>query len=134
MDACTQCIHALVLLQWHEHTHAFAPYMHMHGFNSCEPGTDRTNVLESPNAKSNYPTPWESSTMFNNNNLKVFWVPSYWSKSASAMQPIDVGVAFATAGNFQCFAGCAYSANTLNGLYGALMDPLLNSPSSREWC
>ena len=66
--------------------------------------------------------------MFNNNNLKVFWVPSYWSKSASAMRPIDVGEAFATAGNFQCIAGCAYSANTLNGLYGAI-DPLLNTVS-----
>eukprot|EP00731_Ephydatia_muelleri_P011690 Em0006g584a len=92
-------------------------------------GTDRTNVLESPNTNSNYPTPWESSSMFNNDALKVLWVPPYWSKAASAMRPIDVGVAFATAGNFQCFAGCHYSASTLTGMYGAI-DPLLNTVSA----
>ena len=113
---CIFCIHVLVSV-WFISLCA--------SYNS---GTDRTNVLESPNAKSNYPTPWEDSTMFNNSNLKVLWVPPYWSKAADAMQPIDVGVAFATVGNFQCFDGCAYSASKLNGVYGAV-DPLLNTVS-----
>ena len=121
---CTkrQCM-ALLFLHRHAFAHTRMVYI------SNKPGTDRTNVLESPNANSNYPTPWESSSMFNNDALKVLWVPPYWSKTASAMRPIDVGVAFATAGNFQCFAGCHYSASTLTGMYGAI-DPLLNTVSA----
>ena len=87
-------------------------------------GTDRSNVVESPNPLANYPTPWDKSTMFK--GASVLWVPPDWTKVAANMTPLDVALAYASAGNFQCFSGCSYPANTLTGVYGAI-DPLLNT-------
>lgn len=94
----------------------------------CSTGTDRTNIVEIPNANSSYPKPFEqdgaTDGMF---TAELLWTPGTTDKP---MNPKDLVAYFASAGYYRCYAGCSATESVLEK---EQMNQLLNNaPASFE--
>lgn len=87
-------------------------------------GTDRHNIVEIPEPNSNYPSPYENSTMWNNVEVLYKWFDGSGGNGASI--PADVALAFATAGYYTCFSNC----DNRPGNKDELNNLLNNAPAS----
>ena len=91
------------------------------------PGTDRSNIVQTPGPNDNYPIPWDKNSdgnMFGDAEV-------LWSSFAGngAVESEDLAVAMASAGYYHCRTGCgAESVETKEP-----MNQLLNNaPASFE--
>lgn len=92
----------------------------MHPFQSI--GTDRHNMVEIPNPNSNYPVPWENSTMWK--GVELVWKDETWTNS-SALDETDIAVVLASGGYYECYTTgkCTKSMQT----YEPRLNRLLNN-------
>ena len=91
------------------------------------PGTDRHSMVEIPDANSNYPLPWERTSMWRDVEL-VWRNDEKWTVNANQeLSDVDVAVAFASGGYYGCYEDttCDRSLESLT----PRVDKLLNNVS-----
>ena len=86
-------------------------------------GTDRHNIVEIPEPNSNYPTPYELTTMWR--NISILW-RSYTDPNSNGER--NTALAFSSAGYYHCLTGCTESVEDKTQLNNLLN----NAPASFE--
>lgn len=84
-------------------------------------GTDRHNIVQIPGPNSNYPLPYERSTMWD--KIEVL---HKWFNDSATTNSTNVALAFASAGYYHCFTGCTERV----GSKAAMNYLLNNAPAS----
>lgn len=78
-------------------------------------------MVQIPNPNSNYPLPWEKTTMWE--GVELIWKDPTWTNT-SALDATDVAVAFASSGYYGCYTSnkCDRSMQTFTPRLNRLLN------------